>query len=238
MLDAVGHIEDADANPAAREAEGFEEHRLTFIVDGVDLFQKGRFVDRATGQGPRVLGQSERGEGPVPPGEIGAEDGRPGDRERGMFGVDVERGHVELEGGLGGDEKQAGNCVNAGQSPPEGEADPGGIGADFESDGAARKGQAKPAGGVRPPNSFYRDGAGLSVERGSRQKRPEAACCSAGDGCHGDAAPAREHGAGLDTAVEKSEFPLGAADVRCAHGGEAESVERLGGKGNGDAKDG
>ena len=244
MLDAVGQVEDAGAEAAAREPQGVEEHRLALAVDGVRLFEEGGLADGAVGQRPGVLGQAEGGEGAVAAGEVDAEGGGPGDRQRGMAGVDVERREIEDEAGLGRDEQDTGDGLHAGQALPEGQADPGRGDARGQGQPPPADAQPRPPRDAGAPVHPQAERAGPALERRAREAGGDAPVASAGHRSDRDAQAAGHLGIGggggrvAGEAGEEGEFALRAADVGSAHGREAEAVEGFGREGDRDAQDG
>ena len=107
VLHAVGGIEDAGHHAAARAVERAEEHGLALFVGEVRLLEEGVAIDGVLVQRPGVLRHPQRGIGAEQFGQVGGVVRRVRDRQRGIFGIDVDRRRVERKLGLGLGEQKA-----------------------------------------------------------------------------------------------------------------------------------
>ena len=107
VLHAVGGVEDAGHYAAACAIERAEEHRLALFVSEVGLFEKGVVIDGVFVERPGVLGHAKRGICAQQFGQVGGVVAGMRDRQRGIFGVDVDGRVIERELGLDLREQEA-----------------------------------------------------------------------------------------------------------------------------------
>ena len=97
VLQAVGAVEHADDRAVARLLERVEEHALALRVMIERLLQERLLVDHALVQRPGVLGEAERRELAQQLRQVDRVDPRPGDRQRRLARIDVDRRDVQVE---------------------------------------------------------------------------------------------------------------------------------------------
>ena len=112
VLHAVGAVEDADAQALRHLVQAVEEHRLALAIDVQALPQEVLVVEDVLVQAPGVFRQAQRGERPLPIGQIDRIDRRVADRQRRVFRIDVHGRDVKLEFGLGAQQQEAADAGN------------------------------------------------------------------------------------------------------------------------------
>ena len=106
VLEAVGAVEDAGDQPARDLVDRVEEHLLALAVHVEALLDELVVVDDVLVEGPGVFGQAERRERALLLGQVDGVHRRVADRHRRVFGIDVDRGDVQPELGLGAQEQE------------------------------------------------------------------------------------------------------------------------------------
>ena len=125
VLHAIGGIEDAGHHAAARAIERAEEHGLALFVSEVGLFEKGLVIDGVLVERPGVLGHAERGVCTKQFCEVGGVVAGVRNRQRGIFGIDVDGRVIERELGLDFGEQEAHDAGDRNaQRGREGQRDP------------------------------------------------------------------------------------------------------------------
>jgi len=126
VRNAIGGFKDANDQALFGFIQGVEQHLFPFPVIGIGQFQKGRLVERAFVEGPRVVRLAEGDEAAQELGQIDRIDEGMGDGQRGFVRIDVERGEIQFEMRFDPGKIKFGDGPDLdAQARPEGQLDPG-----------------------------------------------------------------------------------------------------------------
>src|SRR5690606_20532324 len=120
----IAGIEYADTKSFRSTLEGVEEHALALIMHEVGLLEEAAVVEHSFIPPPRIFQQAEGAEVALAFRDPGWKENRMTDRKRRLFGIDIHRRHVQLDGRRNTSQADAHDAGHRAASLPERNFDP------------------------------------------------------------------------------------------------------------------